>query len=212
MPNDIFHHFGQESKILRGRLASGGGPGRTILVHIAVVVVFGVFLPWWLGLQFLDPVTIAAYSCLGVLFSAPAAAQAFAIERPGSISEALARIAVTVLYGEMMAIAILAAGFITIFSTHSRALLAPDFVSLSEAAALGLSGSLAMAAIAAWLTLRLSAGASRMALRVIFLGLLLLFFFRSRWLPDVEVTGTLVCLAIAAVAMVALARSVQSRA
>ena len=211
MPDNIFHHFVEESKVLRGRLASSGGPARAILVHIAVVGVFGVLLPLWLGFQFLDPVTIAAYACLGVMFSAPAAAQAFATARPRSVIEMLARIAVTVLYGEIMAIAILAAGFITFFSTHS-AVFGVDFVSLAEAAALGLSGSLAMAAIAAWISLRLSAGASRMAIRIIFLGLLMLFFFRSRWLPDVEVSGTLVCLGIAAVAMVALARSVASRA
>ena len=30
---------------------------------------------------------------------------------------------------------------------------------------------------------------ARMALRVVFLGLLMLFFFRSRWLPDVEFRG-----------------------
>jgi hypothetical protein len=177
---------------------------RTILVHVAVVAVFGVFLPGWLGFQFLDPVTIAAYSCLGVLFAAPAAAQAFADDRPQIFSDAVKRIVSAALYGEAMAIVILIAGFMTMFFTRSRALIVVDFPSLGQAISLGLAGSLAMAAIAGLLGLALSKGASRMALRIIFLGLLLLFLFRSRWLPDVEVVGTLVCLGIAAAALATL--------
>lgn len=174
---------------------------RTVLVHIAVVVVFGILLPYWLGLQFLDPVTIAAYSCLGVMFAAPAAAQAFAEKRPQTMSEAVRSILMSTLYGEAMAIVILTAGFITMFLTRSRALIVIDFVSLAMAAALGLSGSLAMAAIAGMIGMLLSKGPARMALRVIFLALLMLFFFRSRWLPDVEVSGTAVCLGLAAIAL-----------
>jgi hypothetical protein len=203
MPDTIVTHLANQGLILRKRLVSGG-PIRAIIVHLLVVGVFGVFLPWWLGFQFLDPVTITAYCCLGVMFSAPAAAQAFAGERPGSMGEALARIAVTVLYGEIMTAAILLAGFLTFFSNHSSAMFAPDFLSLGEAGALGLSGSIAMAAIAAWLALRFSAGAARVALRVIFLALLLLLVYRSRSLPDVVVAGTLVCLGVAVVVILAL--------
>jgi hypothetical protein len=187
-------------------------PLRTMLVHVAVVAVFGVFLPWWLGVQFLDPVTIAAYSCLGVLFAAPAAAQAFAGEKPRLMSEAVTRIVLAALYGEMMAIAILIAGFTTILLTPARAFLTLDFTSLAQASALGLSGSIAIAAIAALIGMLLPPGASRMALRVIFLGLLMLFFFRSRWLPDVEVTGSLLCLAAAIGSLAALRYLIASRA
>lgn len=177
---------------------------RTILVHVAVVAVFGVFLPGWLGFQFLDPVTIAAYSCLGVLFAAPAAAQALADERPRNFSDAVKKIAASAAYGEAMAIVILTAGFMTMFFTRSRALIVIDGPGLGQSILLGVAGSLAMAAIAGLLGLALSKGASRMALRVIFLGLLFLFFFRSRWLPDVQVVGTLVCLGIAAAALATL--------
>lgn len=210
MPENLSYHLGLEGQGLRSRLGLNTQPVQTILVHITVVVVFGVFLPWWLGFQFLDPVTIAAYSCLGVLFAAPAAAQGFAGDRPRSLSEALARIAMAVLYGEVMAIVILLTGFMTIFTTHARWLLAPDFVSLAEAAALGISGSLALAAIAAVVGLLLPKGAARMVLRIIFLGLLVLFFFRSRWLPDVELTGTAFCLAVAVAAIAALRRLIVS--
>ena len=83
-------------------------------------------------------------------------------------------------------------------------------LALAEAAALGLSGSLALAAIAAVVGLLLPKGAARMVLRIIFLGLLMLFFFRSRWLPDVELTGTALCLGVTAVAIAALRRMIVS--
>jgi len=212
MSENVSTYLGQEGRELGTRLGFEAKPLRTILVHIAVVVVFGVFLPWWLGVQFLDPVTIAAYACLGVLFAAPAAAQAFAGPRPQSLREALARIVIATLYGELMAVAILLAGFGTIFMTPARAFLTLDFVSLGEAGALGLAGSFALASIAALIGLLLPPGAARMALRVIFLTLLMLFFFRSRWLPDVAVIGSLVCVGAALAAIAAVRNVIASRA
>lgn len=68
----------QEGSRLGARLGwQGSGRYRVILVHVALVAVFGVFLPWMKGIDFLDSVMTAAYACLGVLFAAPAAAQAF---------------------------------------------------------------------------------------------------------------------------------------
>ncbi len=115
----------------------GARPLRTILVHIAVVAVFGVFLPWWLGYQFLDPVTIAAYCCLGVMFAAPAAAQAFADSRPQSMRDALKRIAIAAIYGEGMALVILIAGMMTAYF-RSRALFVLDLAALSSRSAWGI--------------------------------------------------------------------------
>jgi hypothetical protein len=178
-------------------------PIRSILIHVAVVAVFGVFLPWWLGYQFLDPVTITAYGCLGVLFAAPAAAQAFSESRPRSMQEAVKLVAVSALYGEGMAIVILMAGFMTAYF-RSRALLVVDLRALAGPIALGASGSLAMSAVAGVVGMLLPKDAARMALRIIFLALLALFFFRSRWLPDVEATGTLVCLGVAVIALAVL--------
>jgi hypothetical protein len=181
----------------------GARPVRTILVHIAVVAVFGIFLPWWLGYQFLDPVTIAAYCCLGVMFAAPAAAQAFTDSRPQSMNQAVKRIAMAALYGEGMALVILIAGMMTAYF-RSPVLFIVDIRALWEPIALGASGSLALASIAAVIGMLLSKGAARMALRIIFLDLLLLFFFRSRWLPDVAVSGAAVCLGLTAVALAAV--------
>ena len=177
-----------------------------IVVHLALIGVFGVFLPWWKGVDFLDPVMLSAYACLAILFAAPAAVEAFSAGRPESFEGALARIAMAVIYAESMTIAILAAALITVYS-RTRFLLPPDLETLGMALVFGIAASAALAAIAGWMTLRFSAGAARGALRLVFLGLLLLFFLRSRWLPDVAGAGTLASVIVAGGAMFGMKRS-----
>ena len=187
-----------EAVASRARL--GGFKG--VLIHIGLIGVFGVFLPWRRGIEFLDPVMLSAYACLGVLFAAPAAAQAFADRRPQSMADALARIAIAVLYGECIVLAFLGTGLATVYLTHRHTVFfAPDLAGLAWAAALGLAASFALAALAAWITLRFSSAVARVALRIIFLLLLFVFFFRAQWLPDVAGLGVLLCLGIAAVAL-----------
>ena len=186
------------------------GGSRVILIHLAIVAVFGVYLPWRKGLEFLDPVLLAAYACLGVLFAAPAAIQAFAGERPSTMKDAMTRVVMAVLYGEGMAVVILLAGFLTVYLTRP-AMFAPDLGTLAAASILAIVASLALAALSAWLTLRFSASAARRALRVIFLLLLVVFYFRARWLPDVADTATLVFLVLAAVAIFALRGVLKAR-
>ncbi len=201
------NHFKRESADLRSRIGLGGG-WRGVLIHILVIGTFGIFLPWMRGIDFLDPVMISAYACLGILFAAPVAAQAFAVERPGSMAEALARIAVAVVYGEVMVIAILMAAFATVYLTHTFLPIAPDVAGLAKANGFGVAASFAMATLAGFIALRFSATAARSMMRVIFLGLLLLFALYSRWLPDVTGIGALVSLVVAAAALIGLRRLV----
>src|SRR5579863_661916 len=106
----------QEGIRLGARLGwEGSGRYRVVLIHVALVAVFGVFLPWMKGIDFLDSVMTAAYACLSVLFAAPAAAQAFSEERPRSMTTAAACIAIAVLYGEFLTFVILLAGFMTVY-------------------------------------------------------------------------------------------------
>jgi hypothetical protein len=160
------------------------------------------------GIEFFDPVMLSAYACLGILFAAPAAAQAFAAERPSSMAEVTARIGVAVLYGEVMVIAILMAGFATVYLSHTFLPIAPDLPGLAMANGFGLTASFAMAAVAGWIATKFSAVAARSAMRVMFLGLLVLFFFDSRWLPDVMGIGSLAAVSVAAVALLGLRRLV----
>jgi hypothetical protein len=195
-----------EAKALLLRMGIGRPGGkRTILIHAALLAVFGVFLPWTKGLEFTDPVIVSAYLCMSVVFAAPAAADAFSQNIPASLGEASARIAVSVIYGEILVMAMLLAGMVTVLATHSRAaLFPPDLASLADAGILGLTASFALAAAAAWITLRFSANAARGALRMIFLLLLVAFYYWSRWLPDFAPRGALACLALGAAMLLGL--------
>ena len=183
---------------------------RSILIHLAIVAVFGVALPWYRGMEFWDPVMLAAYACFGLLFTAPAAAEAFSADRPVNFAEALIRIGKAILYGEGMALTILAAGLLTVYLTHRRLRLPPDLESLTQAALFGLAASLALAAVAAWISLQFSAGIARTALRIIFLGLLWVFFSYSRWLPDVAGRAALASVSVAAAALIAMRLALRS--
>ena len=199
-------HLRNQTTELGSRLGLGRSGGfRILLLHVALVAVFGVYVPWTKGLAFLDPVILAPYACLGVFFAAPAAAQSFGEDQPASMKAVLARILIAVLYGEGMAAAILLAGFMTVYATHAHSVVfAPDLVTFAAAGLLGITASLALSAAAAWITLRFSANSARGALRVIFLLILVLFYFWSRRLPDVADTAALVCLAVAVAEFFAL--------
>jgi hypothetical protein len=185
-----------------------GRPGgsRIVLTHLALLAVFGVFLPWMKGLEFTDPTILCAYLCMSVVFAAPSAAEAFSENPPASMTETAVRIAGAVFYGECLVAVMLLTGIATVAATHphAAALFPPDWVTLAGAGALGITASFALGAAAAWITLRFSANAARGALRVIFLLLLLMFFYWSRWLPDFAGTGVLVCLVLTAAMLLGL--------
>jgi hypothetical protein len=163
------------------------------------VLVFGVVVPRLKGLAFFDPVLISAYACIGMVFSGPSAAQAFKT-KPGSLGEALRWLFESVLFGEIMAAVMLVAGILTVYVTHLRSVFfLPNLASLATSLVLGLAGSLALATMAGWLTLRFSAGVARGALRIVFLALLVLFFLNAQWLPAAAGLAVAVALALAAV-------------
>jgi len=198
---NLAYHLRREGQGLRTRVGV-----RVLAIHLAIVAVFGVVFPWMRGIGFLDPVMISAYACIGVLFAGPAAAQAFGLDRPQSMGDALARILMAVAYGELMTVLLLLAGLATVYATR-HFLFAPDLEALATAGLLGIAASLAVAVIAGWMTLRFSARAARQGMRVLFLLLLIVFFYRSGWLPDVAGEAALISLAIAAAALFALRRA-----
>ena len=171
-----------------------------IIMHIALIAIFGVILPWRKGLDFLDPVMISAYACIGMLFAAPAAAANFGGTRPQSLKEALQRAWKAVLYGEGLAVVLLAAGVLTVSFGRGRILL-PQLDVLGQAALLGLTGTIALALLAGWMTLHFSVVAARTGMRFIFLLLLAAFFFRSQRLPEVGLSGSLIAVGIGVLAL-----------
>jgi hypothetical protein len=183
---------------------------RTVLLHLVLIAIFGVFLPIRKGLGFLEPIMTMAYACLGVLFAAPAAASAFSKGRPQTMREAGVRVAKAVGYGEGLALVMLIAGVISVSVTHGRALY-PELDALGLGAALGLAASTALALFAGWMTLRFSGAAARMGLRVIFIGLLMLFVFRGERLPEIPLRGVELSVALSALMIILMRREVHPK-
>ncbi len=179
----------EEASNLRTRLGfRDAGWIRSLPVYLLVIGVFGVFLPWQKGRDFLDSVILGAYACLGVVFAAPAAAPEF--DRLPTVQRTLARVAISVFYGELLAGAMLLLGITTVYVSHGgRIVVGPDLQSLAECAALGLTLSWAVSTATVWISLKTSPRAAKTAVRLVFLGLLAAFYFRSGWLPTVALRG-----------------------
>ncbi len=210
MAEEISPELTQQLHGFASRLGFAKQPVRAVLVHIAVIAVFGIFLPRWLGTRFLSPVTLTAYCCFGVLFAAPVSAESFGADRPRDLKAALMRIMLATLYGDAMAMLTLFCGIATMFFSPAWVFFSNDFVSLGEALALGFTATMAMASLAGLIaTLVTSPAARGLALRVIFLALLILFFFDSQRLPDLVIPGIAVCVGVTALAIIALSRMVR---
>ncbi len=182
---------------------------RSALSYVLLILAFGVVVPRLKGLAFFDPALLSAYACIGMVFSGPAAAQVFKT-RPRSLGEALRWIFQSVLFGEIIAVAMLAAGVLTVYLTHLRSVFfLPNLVYLATSQVLGLVGSLAVAGMAGLLTLRFSAGVSQGTLRIVFLALLVLFFLRGQWLPAAAAAGIPITLVAAAVFLELLRRELK---
>jgi hypothetical protein len=172
-------------EIPRKRAARNG------VIYALLILAFGVAVPAGKGLGFFEPSLLAAYACLGTIFAGPFAAQKFE-RRPASLAQAIGWIARAVLLGELIAMAMLASGTATVFLMNRAAFFPPDLETLGYSILLGWAASLALASLAAWITAEFSAGVARMALRLIFLGLLVLFYLRGQWLPTVAGRGILI--------------------
>jgi hypothetical protein len=183
---------------------------RPVILHLILIAVFGVFLPLRKGLGFLEPIMITAYACLGVLFAAPAAASAFSKGRPQTMREAGVRAAKAVGYGEGLALVMLVAGVVTVSIANGRALF-PELDVVGEGALLGLAASIALALFSGWMTLRFSAPAARMGMRVIFIGLLVLFVLRGERLPEIPLRGVELSVALSALMIILLRREVHPK-
>jgi hypothetical protein len=148
---------------------------------------------------------------MGGVFSGPAAIRLIeearqAVPPVRSVADATLSLAAAVAFGEAIVIAMLGLGLITVRILHGRLFLL-DLGSLAAGLVLGLVLSLALAALAGWVTLAFSAGAAQLSLRAAFVALLIAFFLRSRWLPDVAWTASAITLGAAVVLLALLFRS-----
>lgn len=170
-----------------------------MLLHFALIALFGVFLPWIKGLEFLDPPLISAYTCMGVLFAGPASAQAFAgggprrdgteSTRPQTMHDALRRLIKALVYGEGLVLMFLTAGILTVNLTHPGRIRLPQLDTLAGTFVLGFMASALVAVAAAWLSLRYSEQIARMGMRFFFVAMLIGYYYGSLRIPDFALLG-----------------------
>jgi hypothetical protein len=125
----------------------GGASGAVI--HALLVAFLGVYLPWRLGLDLLDPLVVIPYWCTSLLFVAGATAEAFSPEVPAGVARRQMLATVTMYgfaYGTL--ISTLALLTVNVSNWHGRVLL-PAGAVLWTAPLLSLSASACMAAIGA---------------------------------------------------------------
>lgn len=150
------------------------------LIILAVVVVFGVLVPRYKGLDFIDPVIIVVYACISLPFVVPASAEL----APQSRADVLARIGMILAYGWGTSMLILLSSIVTVNVTHRNgSMRMPPKALLLSAAWLGLMASVAVISGTALLARRFGPSGAKNALRIGFLVLLLLLAFGFRYLP-----------------------------
>jgi hypothetical protein len=159
---------------------------RQALVLVAVVVVFGVLLPWYKGLTMLQPLVVVAYALMAVLFVAPAASEFWSsLESPAAASALVRRVLGIVGYGWGIALAMLTTAIVTVnLAYRSPRLLIPPEPFLASALTLSLTASIAVAVLCALLARRFSAAIAKSTVRTLFLLILLGLVFGSRVLPE----------------------------
>ncbi len=184
---------------------------RLILLHLALIVTFGIVLPLRKGIEFLDPVITSAYACMGVIFAAPAAAMQFAKGRPQSLKEVFARAAQAAGYGEGLALILLAGGVAAVNLGRRGRWRWPEIDTLAGSAGLGLVATITMALLAGWITLRFSRSAAQNWMRILLVLLLLAFLYHSQSLPELAWPGAALCAALAGVTIYLLHREVNPR-
>lgn len=159
---------------------------RQALVTLAVVIAFGILVPVYKGLGFLDPRIIAAYGCLALLFVAPASAELAAAQGKDATAPAiLARIGIIVAWGWGITVLILVTAIVTVnlMSRRGGGVVPPPGF-LAAILVFSLSASVAVAMLGAVLARRFSAGQVKNILRTVFLVILLVLAFGSRMLPE----------------------------
>jgi hypothetical protein len=151
---------------------------------LAVLLTFGILLPWYKGFDFLDPVMIMAYCCLGLLFVAPASAEAFATTHQFSgPADVLRRMGAVLAYGWGVTIVILGAGIATVNFTHWHgSILSPSATLLAAAVVFSFTACVAVIGVCALLSRKLTAASVKGIIRAVFLVVLALLAFGKRFL------------------------------
>lgn len=162
-----------------------GSRRRGLVLLVLVTVMFGVYLPYAKGFDFLDVLMLTAYALMSGVFAGPAGIGLVAPPAPyPSPGEARIKIMAAALHGWAVAggIAVLGIAAVNAFHWIGRPVLPPAKVLLG-AAAVALCCSVCIAALGVALGLRFPPLTAQGILRLIFLAVLGLLVFREQIFP-----------------------------
>ncbi len=152
----------------------GGG----IVPFLVTVIIFGIFVPWWKGIEFFDPLLLLVSFLVPAVFVTPVATE----ERVGLTSKG--RVEHSFLYSGLMTLLIAFHGVAVVNVTHwfGHLLLPPSGVLISGLlVAIGTELFLALGSV--WLFQRSGAKRTRLVVRSIFFVLLGMYLYLFRFAP-----------------------------
>ena len=152
-----------------------------IIAVLGAIALFGLLLPWYKGLDFLDARIVFAYACLSAVMAAPASASAFATAE----SRSLERIALIAAFGFGFAMASLVTALLTVNLTHwhGHALL-PRTTFLGACVFLSAAAAMAVTSTSAFLSRYVSSQTIKTAFRFLFLLLIAALVYADRRTPQ----------------------------
>jgi hypothetical protein len=173
------------------RLAGGLARDRQRLgLNLAVLLAVSGFVPWMIGLSFLDPLVLIPFCGLSVFFVAILIPQSMSEDRPQNEAALVIRIAAIVLLSWIMGLLTLVCALGTLNALHWHGLpLVPSWEILTAAAGFGLSATLTMACVGAAVTLGSdSAAAAQRLLRYSLMAVILFLLLGYPHLPSAITT------------------------
>lgn len=152
---------------------------RQLLLILAIVAAFGVLVPMYKGLEFLDRRLIVAYACLSAVFAAPVVTDAFAQRAE---DDPLPPLWGVWLYSWVFASCLLAIALFTVNASHWHGkVMLPATNFLVAAECLSLTVSAAVVGLGALLASRFSAANVKAGFRALFLILVFALFLADRY-------------------------------
>jgi hypothetical protein len=158
---------------------------RQALLLIVTVALFGVLVPWLKGFGFLDPLMIVCYACLGVLYVAPACAEAFGKQPQGSREATVRKMAVLASYGAGVSMLMLLSGILTVnVANWHGSFVGPRWPLLLAALLLSVTACAAVVAVTTVVASSYGPKAAKSMIRIALLVFLLALVFGYPRLPE----------------------------
>jgi hypothetical protein len=156
---------------------------RQLILILILAGAFGVLVPFYKGIGFLDRRLIIAYGCLAAVIAGPTAADAFSTEGTERAGSALAKMVRIWLISWGLGVCVLALALATVNLTNRHStLLLPRVSFLVAVECLSITTAAALTALGAVLSRKFSGAMATAVFRTMFLVVIVVLFLADRFL------------------------------